>query len=82
MAPPAKTLNAIKETDPKSLVFLKIHPRDPDMPNYLKESLKNDPKEISENVMIVDLVRNDLSKTAKKGSVQVEELCKLLDSTG
>ncbi|MAN25852.1 MULTISPECIES: aminodeoxychorismate synthase component I [Mesonia] len=43
----------------------------------LKESLKTDPKEISENVMIVDLVRNDLSKTAKKGSVQVEELCKL-----
>jgi len=43
----------------------------------LKESLKNDPKEISENVMIVDLVRNDLSRTAKKGSVQVEELCKL-----
>ncbi|NJW55660.1 chorismate-binding protein, partial [Salinimicrobium oceani] len=29
------------------------------------------------NVMIVDLVRNDLSKTAKKGSVQVVELCKV-----
>ncbi|SHI77295.1 para-aminobenzoate synthetase component 1 [Mesonia phycicola] len=43
----------------------------------LKESLKIDPKELSENVMIVDLVRNDLSKTAKKGSVQVEELCGL-----
>ena len=27
--------------------------------------------------MIVDLVRNDLSKTAIKGSVQVEELCKV-----
>lgn len=39
--------------------------------------LQNDPKERSENVMIVDLVRNDLSKTAKKGSVQVEELCKV-----
>ncbi|MBN2683558.1 MAG: anthranilate synthase component I family protein [Bacteroidales bacterium] len=36
--------------------------------------LKNDIKEKSENVMIVDLVRNDLSKTAKKGSVRVSEL--------
>lgn len=41
----------------------------------LKESLQNDPKEIAENVMIVDLVRNDLSKTAFRGSVTVEELC-------
>lgn len=51
--------------------------QDPAEDEALKESLKNDPKEISENVMIVDLVRNDLSRTAKKGSVQVEELCKL-----
>lgn len=40
------------------------------------EKLANDPKEISENVMIVDLVRNDLSKIAKKKSVSVDELCK------
>jgi para-aminobenzoate synthetase component 1 len=40
----------------------------------LKVELLNDPKERSENVMIVDLVRNDLSKTAVKGSVEVEEL--------
>jgi para-aminobenzoate synthetase component 1 len=40
----------------------------------LKQQLLNDPKERSENVMIVDLVRNDLSKTAVKGSVVVEEL--------
>lgn len=43
----------------------------------LVEKLEHDPKELSENVMIVDLVRNDLSKTAKKGSVEVEELCKV-----
>ena len=43
----------------------------------LAENLANDPKERSENIMIVDLVRNDLSHTATKGSVQVEELCKV-----
>ncbi len=40
----------------------------------LKKRLREDIKEQSENVMIVDLVRNDLSRTAKKGSVQVDEL--------
>lgn len=43
----------------------------------LKETLANDQKERSENIMIVDLVRNDLSKTAIKGSVEVKELCKV-----
>lgn len=43
----------------------------------LAENLKNNTKEQSENIMIVDLVRNDLSKTALKGSVQVNELCKV-----
>ena len=43
----------------------------------LVERLRNDDKERSENIMIVDLVRNDLSKTAKKGSVKVKELCKV-----
>jgi para-aminobenzoate synthetase component 1 len=43
----------------------------------LKEALSQDQKERSENIMIVDLVRNDLSHTATKGSVKVEELCKV-----
>lgn len=41
------------------------------------KALSEDPKERSENIMIVDLVRNDLSRTASKGSVAVEELCKV-----
>jgi len=41
----------------------------------IKLALTDDEKERSENIMIVDLVRNDLSRTAAKGSVEVEELC-------
>lgn len=40
----------------------------------LIEELSNDPKERAENVMIVDLVRNDLSKIALPATVEVEEL--------
>lgn len=43
----------------------------------LKEILAHDLKEQSENIMIVDLVRNDLSRIAVKGSVEVDELCKV-----
>ena len=43
----------------------------------IAKELAEDPKEQSENVMIVDLVRNDLSRIAKRGSVKVDELCKV-----
>jgi para-aminobenzoate synthetase component 1 len=43
----------------------------------LKKELKNNPKEIAENVMIVDLVRNDLSRFPRIKSVKTIELCKL-----
>ena len=39
--------------------------------------LQKSEKERAENTMIVDLVRNDISRIATKGSVQVEELCKV-----
>lgn len=41
----------------------------------IKTALAANEKERAENIMIVDLVRNDLSHTAEKGSVKVEELC-------
>jgi para-aminobenzoate synthetase component 1 len=48
---------------------------DPIKDEESKNKLASDPKERSENIMITDLVRNDLSQTRKKGSVQVTELC-------
>lgn len=43
----------------------------------LKKKLKNDPKEKAENIMVVDLARNDLSRIALKNSIRVEELCEI-----
>jgi len=40
----------------------------------IKASFKADPKTISENVMIVDLLRNDLGRICDSGSVKVESL--------
>jgi para-aminobenzoate synthetase component 1 len=40
----------------------------------LKQELYTSAKDRSENVMVVDLVRNDLSRVCKEGTVQVDEL--------
>lgn len=40
----------------------------------IKRQLRSHTKELQENVMIVDLVRNDLTRSAKEGTVKTEEL--------
>lgn len=40
----------------------------------LENELKNDPKEIAEHIMLVDLGRNDVGRVAEIGSVRVTEL--------
>lgn len=47
---------------------------DPDEDRAAAEALRRDPKEIAENLMIVDLIRNDLSRLATRGSVRTPEL--------
>lgn len=39
----------------------------------IKEELRNNPKEIAENVMIVDLVRNDMTRSAQPGTVAADK---------
>lgn len=57
----------IKGTRPRNL-------SDTDGDKKNLEYLYHDPKERAENVMVVDLVRNDLSKVCEEGSVKVDEL--------
>mgnify|MGYP001627818662 CR=1 FL=1 len=38
----------------------------------LEVDLKNDPKEVAEHIMLVDLGRNDLSRVSKPGTVKME----------
>lgn len=49
-------------------------PDSPEKDAEARETLYNSPKERSENVMVVDLVRNDLSQICHPGSVTVDEL--------
>ena len=46
----------------------------PEEDQQLKLQLRQDEKELAENMMIVDLVRNDLSRSCTIGSVTVEEM--------
>jgi para-aminobenzoate synthetase component 1 len=60
------TTKPIKGTRPRKA--------DADEDRRQMEILRNSPKDRAENLMIVDLLRNDISKTCKEGSVRVPKI--------
>ncbi|GAC1454313.1 MAG: hypothetical protein PVSMB10_12150 [Pseudarthrobacter sp.] len=50
---------------------------DPEQDRELRNDLAASPKDRAENIMIVDLLRNDLSHFAEPGSVTVSRLCEI-----
>lgn len=50
---------------------------EPDLDQLAQKALKNSEKDRAENVMIVDLLRNDLGRVCQYGSIKVKEVCQL-----
>ena len=57
-------------------------PRTPDTAEAERERLIGSKKDRAENIMIVDLVRNDLSRVAEIGSVRVDRLLDVVEAPG
>ncbi len=51
--------------------------RGPEEDKGLSDELLRDPKDRAENIMIADLVRNDLSRICRDGSIAEEAVCEL-----
>jgi len=49
----------------------------PEADLYTRDTLRESEKDLAENVMIVDLLRNDLSRVCRPGSVFVPQLCQV-----
>lgn len=47
----------------------------PEADLYTRDALRQSDKDQAENVMIVDLLRNDLSRVCRPGSIRVPQLC-------
>lgn len=67
-------ISAAGEVESKPIKGTRPRHHDPELDQQLIQDLKSSQKDRAENLMIVDLVRNDLGRYAQAGSVSVEKL--------
>ncbi len=75
-ASPERFLSCDKEmVEARPIKGTRPRQKDPQADKALAEELRTDQKERAENIMIVDLLRNDISKVCTEGSIEVPSLC-------
>lgn len=65
----------IAETRP--IKGTRSRPNDPQVDLFTADELRESEKDVAENLMIVDLLRNDLSRVCRSGSIRVPQLCEV-----
>ncbi|MFP4313266.1 MAG: aminodeoxychorismate synthase component I [Alphaproteobacteria bacterium] len=66
-----------EQVETKPIKGTRPHVEDEVLDTVYRNSLENSEKDRAENIMIVDLLRNDLSKVCRGDSVKVPKLCEL-----
>ena len=66
-----------EQIDVRPIAGTRRRGRDPEHDLEMEEELRNDPKEIAEHVMLVDLGRNDAGRVAEIGTVELTQYAQI-----
>lgn len=70
-------VNRQRQVETRPIKGTRRRPRSPIADLYASDELSTSEKDRAENVMIVDLMRNDISRSCKPGTVRVTGLCEV-----
>ena len=65
------------EVETRPIKGTRRRPQGPEAELFAQDELRSSEKDLAENVMIVDLLRNDLSRVCQAGTVRVPQLCEI-----
>ncbi len=70
-------VDRLRQVETRPIKGTRRRPRSPIADLYASDELSTSEKDRAENVMIVDLLRNDISRSCKSGTVRVTGLCEV-----